>query len=87
MFLILILILFFWIFSGKYWYASVVLLVLIFTLFGFAKNIYQRQKNLWDQKIGTEIQFLTAKNNKEALEKKMARSKDPALYLFESETD
>ena len=38
----------------------------------FANNVYQKQKNLWDQKIGTEIQFLTAKNNKESLEKKLA---------------
>jgi RND family efflux transporter MFP subunit len=37
-----------------------------------AKTVYQKQKNLWDQKIGTEIQFLTAKNNKESLENKLA---------------
>jgi len=35
---------------------------------GFATNIYNKQKNLWDQKIGSEIQYLTAKNNKESLE-------------------
>lgn len=33
-----------------------------------AKTVYEKQKNLWDQKIGTEIQFLQAKNNKEGLE-------------------
>jgi membrane fusion protein (multidrug efflux system) len=38
----------------------------------FANNVYQKQKNLWDQKIGSEMQFLTAKNNKESLERKMA---------------
>ncbi len=38
----------------------------------FAINIYLKQKNLWDQKIGSEIQYLTAKNNKESLEKKLA---------------
>jgi len=38
----------------------------------FASNIYLKQKNLWEQKIGTEIQFLSAKNNKESLEKKLA---------------
>lgn len=38
----------------------------------FARNIFQRQKNLWDQGIGTEVQFLTAKNNVEALEKQIA---------------
>lgn len=37
-----------------------------------AKTVYDRQKSLWDQKIGTEIQYLTARNNKESLEKKLA---------------
>lgn len=35
-------------------------------------QIYDKQKNLWDQKIGTEVQFLQAKTNKESMEKKMA---------------
>jgi len=34
----------------------------------FATTVYNKQKNLWDQKIGSEIQYLTAKNNKESLE-------------------
>jgi membrane fusion protein, multidrug efflux system len=38
----------------------------------FAKNIYERQKNLWNDGIGTEVQYLTAKNNVEGLEKQMA---------------
>ena len=38
----------------------------------FATDVYERQKGLWDQKIGTEIQFLSAKNQKEALEKSLA---------------
>lgn len=33
-----------------------------------SKQIFDRQKNLWDQKIGTEIQFLQAKTQYEALE-------------------
>jgi len=37
-----------------------------------ANTVYERQKNLWDQKIGTEVQYLQAKNNKESLEKKRA---------------
>ena len=37
-----------------------------------ARIVYNKQKNLWDQKIGTEIQYLTAKNNKESLENKLA---------------
>lgn len=36
-----------------------------------AKDIYEKQKALWDQKVGSEIQYLTAKNNKEALERKL----------------
>ena len=36
-----------------------------------ARTVYNKQKNLWDQKIGTEIQYLTAKNNKESLETKL----------------
>lgn len=37
-----------------------------------AEDIYNRQKGLWDQKIGTEIQFIQAKNAKESLERSMA---------------
>jgi membrane fusion protein, multidrug efflux system len=37
-----------------------------------ATTVYERQKSLWDQKIGTEIQYLQAKNNKESLEKRLA---------------
>ncbi|MEX0273771.1 MAG: efflux RND transporter periplasmic adaptor subunit [Flavobacteriaceae bacterium] len=33
-----------------------------------AKTTYERQKRLWDQKIGSEIQFLQAKSNFEASE-------------------
>lgn len=41
----------------------------------FAQNIYNKQKNLWEQQIGTEVQYLSAKNNVEALEKKIASVK------------
>ena len=34
-----------------------------------ASDIFQRQERLWNQEIGSEIQFLQAKNNKERLEK------------------
>ena len=37
-----------------------------------AKTVFDRQKNLWDQKIGTEVQYLQAKNNKESLERRLA---------------
>lgn len=42
----------------------------------FAANVYARQKALWDQQIGSEIQFLTAKSNKESLEKSVAALDD-----------
>jgi RND family efflux transporter MFP subunit len=38
------------------------------TQLALAKSIYQRQKNLWDQNIGTEVQVLQARTNVEALE-------------------
>jgi RND family efflux transporter MFP subunit len=34
-----------------------------------ARDIYNRQKNLWEQNIGSEIQYLQAKNQVESLEK------------------
>jgi membrane fusion protein (multidrug efflux system) len=37
-----------------------------------AETIYERRKNLWDQKIGTEVELLQAKSNVENLEKQMA---------------
>ncbi|MDZ7935485.1 MAG: efflux RND transporter periplasmic adaptor subunit [Emticicia sp.] len=39
---------------------------------GTAKIFYEKQKSLWDQKIGTEIQYIQAKANVEALEKRLA---------------
>ncbi len=36
-----------------------------------AADVFERQKRLWDQKIGSEIQYLQAKNNKERLEKSL----------------
>jgi RND family efflux transporter MFP subunit len=32
-----------------------------------AKSVYEKQKNLWEQNIGSEIQLLTAKTNAESL--------------------
>lgn len=39
------------------------------TRLSLATTVYEKQKRLWDQNIGSEIQYLEAKNNKEALEK------------------
>ena len=36
-----------------------------------AQTVFERQKNLWDQKIGTEVQYLQAKNTKENLERQL----------------
>jgi RND family efflux transporter MFP subunit len=32
------------------------------TQLAYAKDLYQRRKNLWDQKIGTEVDLINAKN-------------------------
>jgi membrane fusion protein (multidrug efflux system) len=42
------------------------------TQLDLAVNVFNKQKNLWDQKIGTEIQFLNAKAQKESLERQIA---------------
>jgi membrane fusion protein (multidrug efflux system) len=44
----------------------------------FAKDIYARQKNLWDEGIGTEVQFLSARNNVESLEKQISVVREQA---------
>lgn len=46
------------------------------TQLDYAKNLYNRQKNLWDQGIGTEVQLITAKNNVDGLEKQIATLKE-----------
>jgi RND family efflux transporter MFP subunit len=46
------------------------------TQLSYAKNIYQRQKNLWDQGIGTEVQLITAKNNVATLENQLEASQE-----------
>lgn len=37
-----------------------------------AKTLYEKQKGLWDQKIGTEVQYLNAKSNYESLQKRLS---------------
>ena len=37
-----------------------------------ANELYERQKSLWDQNIGSEVQYIQAKNNKESLERAIA---------------
>jgi membrane fusion protein, multidrug efflux system len=37
-----------------------------------AKTVFERQQNLWNQKIGTEVQYLQAKSNKVMLERQLS---------------
>jgi membrane fusion protein, multidrug efflux system len=53
------------------------------TQLGFAKNIYQRQKNLWDQGIGTEVQLITAKTNVESLENQLVAANEQVKVAVE----
>ncbi len=47
----------------------------------FLKDIYLKQKELWDQNIGTEVQLLTAKNNYEsAVKRKRTAETQRSLY-------
>jgi membrane fusion protein, multidrug efflux system len=42
------------------------------TQLSYAKNIYQRTKNLWDQGIGTEVQLISSKTNVTGLENQLS---------------
>lgn len=46
----------------------------------FAKDLYQRQKNLWDQNIGTEVQLLTAKNNVNSIENQLSLAREQLSF-------
>lgn len=47
----------------------------------FARTIYEKQKALWDKNIGTEVQYLQAKNTLQSLEdKKRTLEKTHDLY-------
>ncbi|MEO1417112.1 MAG: efflux RND transporter periplasmic adaptor subunit [Bacteroidota bacterium] len=41
-----------------------------------AEIVFKKQETLWNQEIGTEIQYLTAKNNVESLQKRLATLKE-----------
>lgn len=50
-----------------------------------ATTVYNRQKNLWDQKIGTEVQFLQAKTNRDvALRQLSAVRAQASMYRIVS---
>ncbi len=42
------------------------------TQLSLANTVFEKQETLWKQQIGTEVQYLQAKNNKEALERRLA---------------
>jgi membrane fusion protein (multidrug efflux system) len=46
------------------------------TQLAFAQNLYQKQKNLWDQNIGTEVQLITAKNNVQNIENQLKSAQE-----------
>lgn len=46
------------------------------TQLDLANTLFQKQQNLWNQKIGSEVQYLNAKNQKESLERKIATLQD-----------
>lgn len=46
------------------------------TQLSFAKDLYNRQNNLWKQGIGTEVQLVSAKTNVETLEKQLIAAEE-----------
>lgn len=40
-----------------------------------AKTVYQKRKNLWEKNIGSELDYLNAKNQKQNLEKQLASAR------------
>ncbi|MES2691145.1 MAG: biotin/lipoyl-binding protein, partial [Bacteroidota bacterium] len=51
-----------------------------------ANLTYEKRKALWDQKVGSEMEFLQAKNAKEGLEKQMAATRENLdLYYIKSD--
>lgn len=46
------------------------------TQYQLAKTTFERQKNLWNQKIGSEIQFLQAQTQMVSLQKSVAQAKE-----------
>lgn len=42
----------------------------------FAKDLYNRQNNLWKEGIGTEVQLISAKNNVQSLERQLTASEE-----------
>jgi len=46
------------------------------TQLAYAKDLYQRRKNLWDEKIGSEVDLITAKNNVDQAETQLKTAQE-----------
>jgi RND family efflux transporter MFP subunit len=44
--------------------------------YGFAKTIFEKQKRVWEKNVGSEVEYLQAKNNLENLENRMELLKE-----------
>lgn len=53
------------------------------TQLAFAKTIYDRQNNLWQQGIGTEVQLITARTNVEGLENQLKAANEQVQVAVE----
>jgi RND family efflux transporter MFP subunit len=53
------------------------------TQLDFARNLYARQKNVWEQGIGTEVQLLSAKNNVNTLENQLRAAQENIKIIHE----
>ncbi|HNF30364.1 MAG TPA: efflux RND transporter periplasmic adaptor subunit, partial [Chitinophagaceae bacterium] len=53
------------------------------TQLAFAKDIYNRQNNLWKQGIGTEVQLISARTNVETLEKQLSAAQENVKIIQE----
>jgi RND family efflux transporter MFP subunit len=49
----------------------------------YAKNIYDRQNNLWQKGIGTEVQLISAKTNVEALQNQLKSAEEQSKVAAE----
>jgi membrane fusion protein, multidrug efflux system len=45
------------------------------TQYTLASDLFEKQQRLWDQKIGSEVQYMQAKTNKESLERQISSLK------------
>jgi membrane fusion protein, multidrug efflux system len=51
------------------------------TQYNLAKELFDRQSRLWEQKIGSEMQYLQAKTQKEALESALGSLEEQVDYM------